>query len=219
MCSKSNKLYLVILSLLFSIPAFASEELEVKITDKLAQLEVIHNGKPVVIQRNQDQGNMIDEDFALTSRACPPFCLQPMNLLPGVKTIGELELLELLEKKAKGDKSILVIDSRTPDWVAKGTIPSAINIPWTKLFPQAESYEPFEVEGILSLQFGATLADNIWDFSNAKTLVMFCNGPWCGQSPTNIKALVNLGYPAHKIFWYRGGMQAWQAAGLTTVAP
>lgn len=194
-------------------------ELDVKITSELAQIAVKHNGKNVVIQRNQDQLNTINPDFALTSRACPPFCLQPMDLIPGVQTIGELEMLSFLKQKAAGDKSLLIIDSRTPDWVAKGTIPSSINLPWTKLFPQSSSYEPLEVESILTLQFGAILQDNIWNFENAKTLVMFCNGPWCGQSPTNIKALVNMGYPAHKIHWYRGGMQGWYAAGLTTVKP
>ena len=201
-----------------SFQAFAAE-LEVKISETLPQVTVKHNGKDVVIKRNQDQANTIDDDFALTSRACPPFCLQPMQLVPGVQTIGELEMIDFLQRKARGDKSILIIDSRTPDWVAKGTIPSALNIPWTKLFPQSSAYSTLEVESILNLQFGASLVDSIWNFENAKTLVMFCNGPWCGQSPTNIRALVNMGYPAHKLYWYRGGMQAWHAAGLTTVSP
>ncbi|MDG4812226.1 rhodanese-like domain-containing protein [Hydrogenovibrio sp. 3SP14C1] len=214
-----NKFFILSSVLFLSFQVQAAHDLDVKITEKLAEVTVKHNGQPVTIMRNQDQQNQIDEDFALTSRACPPFCLQPMNLLPGVKTIGELEMLDFLKRKAAGDDSILIIDSRTPDWVAKGTIPSATNIPWTKLFPQSSSFEPLEVEGILTFQFGASVVDNIWDFSHAKTLVMFCNGPWCGQSPTNIKALVSMGYPAHKIYWYRGGMQAWHAAGLTTVSP
>jgi hypothetical protein len=31
--------------------------------------------------------------------------------------------------------------------------------------------------------------------------------------------LLALGYPAHKIKWYRGGMQSWKSLGLTTVFP
>ncbi len=31
------------------------------------------------------------------------------------------------------------------------------------------------------------------------------------------KALLNLGYPPHKLKWYRGGMQSWEQLGLTTV--
>jgi rhodanese-related sulfurtransferase len=215
---KSSILSACFLALTLSHTTMA-EELNVKITPKLSQVTVQHNGEPVTIKRNQDQNNTIDKDYALTSRACPPFCIQPIKVAPGVTTIGEREMLDFLQRKSKGDSSIEVIDSRTPDWVAKGTIPGSINLPWTMLHSQSNSYRPLEVEGILTSQFGAEIDAGIWDFSKAKTLVLFCNGPWCAQSPTNIKALVNLGYPAHKLYWYRGGMQAWQSMGLTTVKP
>jgi hypothetical protein len=29
--------------------------------------------------------------------------------------------------------------------------------------------------------------------------------------------LLNFGYPAHKLKWYRGGMQDWEILGLTVV--
>jgi len=29
----------------------------------------------------------------------------------------------------------------------------------------------------------------------------------------------SIGYPAHKLFWYRGGMQDWENLRLTTVKP
>jgi len=217
------RLVLTLFLFIFSAQAYSVENkksaLKVKIDSNLPSVTVMHKGRPLVIQRNQNSDNTIVKDFALTSRACPPFCVQPMTVLPGVKTIGELELLDFLKRKSDGDKSLLIIDSRTPDWVAKGTIPGSINIPWTELFRNASTYEPFAVEGILTLRFGAVVDQGIWDFTNAKELVMFCNGPWCGQSPTNIKTLVSMGYPAHKIHWYRGGMQAWHGLGLTTVTP
>ncbi len=34
-----------------------------------------------------------------------------------------------------------------------------------------------------------------------------------------IKGLLKIGYPAHKLFWYRGGMQDWENLGLTTIKP
>lgn len=221
----TQKIGLLFTLFLFAVsaPSFAADnkqpDLKVKIDGNLPSVTVMHKGKPLVIQRNQNTKNTITEDFALTSRACPPFCVQPMTILPGVNTIGELELLEFLKRQSAGDKKLLIIDSRTPDWVAKGTIPGAVNIPWTELFRGAAGYEPFAVEGLLTLRFGAAVDQGIWDFSNAKELVMFCNGPWCGQSPTNIRTLVSMGYPAHKIHWYRGGMQAWHSLGLTTVKP
>jgi rhodanese-related sulfurtransferase len=55
-----------------------------------------------------------------------------------------------------------------------------------------------------------------WDFSNAKDLVLWCNGMWCGQSPNNILSLLSFGYPAEKLKWYRGGMQNWANLGFTT---
>ena len=30
----------------------------------------------------------------------------------------------------------------------------------------------------------------VFDYGSAKTLVMFCNGMWCGQSPASIKTLL-----------------------------
>ncbi len=76
---------------------------------------------------------------------------------------------------------------------------------------------PSTLAEILQTQFGAQLVDGQWDFRNAKTLVMFCNGIWCPQSSANIKTLLGLGYPAYKLKWYRGGMQDWVSVGLTTV--
>ena len=58
-----------------------------------------------------------------------------------------------------------------------------------------------------------------WDFTDAKELLIWCNGPWCGQSPRAIKGLLSLGYPAEKLYYYRGGMQMWQSLGLTTILP
>ena len=66
--------------------------------------------------------------FAKTSRKCPPFCIQPSTLAPGVETIGEVELIDYVKRMSDGDDSIVVIDSRTPDWVGRGTIPGAINV-------------------------------------------------------------------------------------------
>ena len=39
------------------------------------------------------------------------------------------------------------------------------------------------------------------------------------QSSRAIQALLSLGYPAAKLKYYRGGMQAWKLLGLTTVVP
>jgi rhodanese-related sulfurtransferase len=194
----------------------AVDEILVRITRDLPSLDVMHNGKMITIMRNQDQNHTINPAYAKTSRKCPPFCVQPSTLAPGVETIGEVEMLDYLAHMSAGDNSILVVDSRTPDWVKKGTIPGSVNIPWTSLnLPEGEG--PVSIRKIMEDRFGAKHLNGLWDYTNAKTLVMFCNGIWCSQSPNNILNLLKFGYPPQKLKWYRGGMQDWEILGLTTV--
>jgi rhodanese-related sulfurtransferase len=197
-----------------------------RITQLIESVEVKNNGETVVITRGHNRDATLPEVYRKTDRGCPPFCVQPMVVVPGVETIGELEVLDYLSRMSQGDDSIMVIDSRTPDWVMRGTIPGSVNIPWNKINTDtAGTFEtPTEAEGlvhILADEFGANYnpATKEWDYSKAKTLVLFCNGIWCPQSSYNIKTLVRLGYPVYKLKWYRGGMQDWFSVGLTTVKP
>jgi len=194
---------------------FHLEDLRVRITQDLPYAEIRHDGRSVTLMRQQNPGHTVDPPYDQTARPCPPYCIQPMSMPGGVETIGELDVIAYLRRAAAGDHGILVIDSRTSEWTAQGTIPGAINIPYTRLDPAKAA--PREVADLLEGEFGAVRRDGLWSFSGAKTLVLFCNGPWCGQSPTNIKALLDLGYPPSKLKWYRGGMQSWESLGLTTV--
>ncbi len=212
-----DKLSRLLLAAALFGPAAAAAETGVGITQDIAGVDVRHQGGMVRIERNPDTENMLDPDFSLTSRPCPPFCIQPMTLAPGVETIGELELLAYL-KRVGDDAGVLVIDSRDGDWpLRSGIIPGAVMLPWQDLHPAHADAE--KIAEILVFRFGASRQGVLWNFENARTLVFYCNGPWCGQSPTNIKQLLAVGYPAHKLKWYRGGMQDWKMLGLTTVAP
>ena len=198
------------------VAAPMAAEVEVNIMPGVPSVEVMHMGEKVVIQRNQDQKNTVKPAFAKTSRKCPPFCIQPTSLGPGVETIGEDEVLRYARAMSEGDASIVLVDSRTPDWVERGTIPSAVNQPWTSLNP-AKGADPITIAEIMEEVFNVKSNEELMDFSESKTAVLFCNGMWCGQSPNNIRNLLKFGYPAHKIKWYRGGMQNWEVLGLTTV--
>ena len=209
--------------------------LEVKITPDREYVQVIHEDGLVKIQRIQDQNHTIEGGFAKTSRKCPPFCIEPNEVAPGVKTIGELELMDFMEQKLPGDEG-LVIDARVTSWYERGTIPGSVNIPFTTFELKPDDAKLIEalrklggkprndVSGITrSLEnmglMGGEEKTDYWDFTRAKELVLWCNGPWCGQSPRAIRALIELGYPASKLNYYRGGMQMWQIFGLTTVVP
>ena len=204
-----------VMLLFLSGPASAAE---VNITGEVESVTVKHGDESVTIMRNQNQKNTVNPAFARTSRKCPPFCIQPATLAPGVETIAELEVLNYLQRIAEGDDGILVVDSRDPAWVAKGTIPGAVNIPWTSLSTE-KGADPISIGEILQNRFNAENLGGLWSYSNARTLVMFCNGMWCGQTPDNIRSLLSFGYPPSKLKWYRGGMQNWEILGLTTAKP
>ena len=189
----------------------------VNITDKIPYLDVIHKDEKVRIQRNPDNENSIDFQYSMTSRPCPPYCIQPIKLADGIETLGELELLDYLKRKSEGDGSILVIDSREPKWLASGMVPGAVNLPWTQIYNKTTTDK--RILELFEFKFDVVLRGKLFDFQYAKTLVFYCNGPWCGQSPSNIRALTALGYPANKLKWYRGGMQSWKSFGLTTIKP
>ncbi|MEO5363096.1 MAG: rhodanese-like domain-containing protein [Magnetococcus sp. DMHC-8] len=193
----------------------AATALDVNITKEIPSITVKHGSKTVTVQRNQDPAAVIDPEFAKVARKCPPFCAHPLEAAPGVKTVGEVELIHFMNKALKDGSGILV-DARTPDWHAKGTIPGSINVPHTDLSPGGADAKT--LENALKL-FGVTRQGSGWDFAKARTLVMWCNGAWCGQSPTAIQNLLQLGYPADKLLYYHAGMQSWKMFGLTVVPP
>ncbi|HIO93292.1 MAG TPA: rhodanese-like domain-containing protein [Leucothrix mucor] len=205
---------LAVTSGLLLIPAYSYAENKVGITKDVNSLDITYGGKTVTIERIQNSKNKLTNGFAKTSRACPPFCVQPMEIHEGVKTVGEAELLSFLDEEVKNGKGLL-IDARLPDWFEKGTIPGSINIPFSILDGGLESEHTRRILKLL----GATETDSKWDFENAQELLLFCNGLWCGQSPRAIGNLIDMGYPAEKLFWYRGGMQSWLLLGLTVVTP
>ncbi|WP_296428305.1 rhodanese-like domain-containing protein [Yoonia sp.] len=177
----------------------ATAENVVGITKDMPTVTVQTANGPVEIDRTQDTTHELTGEWAMTSRPCPEFCIQPHSPANGVITIGELELIAMLQ-----DPEAVVVDSRTRDWFAGGTIPGAINIPYT-----------YVVDELARL--GCEPDFDGWDCAAAKPVALFCNGVWCGQSPTAIRNMIKAGYPAERIFYYRGGMQVWRLLGLTVI--
>jgi len=184
------------------------------ITPQLHYLDVRHKNRMVRIQRKQDPQHRLRNSFSKTSRPCPPFCTTPFQIAANVKVVGELELLDFINNKSSKGKGILV-DGRLPPWYAKATIPSAVNLP----FPLFDNNIETPIIKRLLLLLGADRKNYYqWDFSTAKELLVFGNGIWGVQATRTIQNLLVLGYPAKKIYWYRGGLQDWLQVGLTTVS-
>lgn len=207
----SRSLFLFLLLSAVVLAEAENKSKEVMISPGVYSVDVTHNGKTVTIKRNQNRKNTISKHYQSTHRgmvqAMAPF--KPHV----VETIGALEVIDYLKQKTDGKESLIIIDSRTEFWVKRGIIPGAVNIPFTVFDENDHAIEIME-EKFDVLSTGAAL-----DFTNAKTLVMYCNGIWCGQSPAAIKKLLSFGYPAAKIKYFRGGMQNWESLGLTVVKP
>jgi rhodanese-related sulfurtransferase len=168
------------------------------------------HGEKWLIQRNQDPTLTLTPLYTNTTVGY----LQPIKLAFGLDTIGELELLDYLQKM-QYDDSIALIDTRPFQSYERLHIPGAVNIPLVLFKNELSSIETLERE------FNVTSNPNgELNFDNAKTLIAYSNGHFCAMTPYALinarYSLLKLGYPPQKIKYYRGGMQDWTSVGLTT---
>lgn len=110
--------------------------------------------------------------------------IMPIELVRGVRTVGELEVIAHIEA------GLPLIDTRLPKYVAAGTIPTARAVPHT------------ETAGRLN------------EFDDRVDSVLFCNGPQCAATPDAIRTLLHAGHPAERLLYYRGGIHDWVTLGL-----
>ncbi len=115
--------------------------------------------------------------------------IQPISLAPGVRTVGELEVIEHLRAGRP------IVDCRRPVFVELGTIPGAVNIPHGEIAERIAELDPVE------------------------PTVVFCNGPQCTATAQAIGALLAAGWPAGRLLYYRGGIHDWVTLGLPLATP
>jgi rhodanese-related sulfurtransferase len=197
---------------------------------------VLNNGNGLIrIERTAPDSLALDDQNATPSRPCPPFCVSPQRIADKVETVAELEVIEFMESTyLSGDG--MIVDLRSPDRYTKGTIPGSINIPFAEFELQdgnAELQQQLEKLGVRARgevgavvrtleklgMFDGEYKTDRWDFTNSRDVLLWCDDALCEESPRAIRALVSLGYPPEKLFYYRGGMRMWQSLGLTTVVP
>lgn len=198
---------------------------------------VVHNGRSIRVERDIDQSYQarptIMGSLRSTAEKCPPFCLLPMQLDIPVSTVGEVEIVDFMQTRLRDRKGVLV-DVRSQRQHRAGTIPGSIN------FSIARFNKAPDDPGFISVleALGAkprgevswfrqqledyglvdtSLVSDSWDFSEAKDLILWSDGPMDDRSAKAAVALANAGYPTSKMAWYRGGMPAWQYWGFNTV--
>lgn len=115
--------------------------------------------------------------------------ITPIELAPGVRTVGELEVIEHIHA------GLPLIDTRREIFYRAGTIPGARNIPHERIAEAIDSIDPYAVT------------------------VLFCNGPQCGATPEAVRTLLGEGHPAKSMLFYRGGIHDWTTLGLPLEIP
>lgn len=110
--------------------------------------------------------------------------IQPIELAPGVETVGELEVIEQLRA------GLPLVDTRLERSRRQATIPGSLGIPQAAIIDRVDELDP------------------------GRPTVLFCNGPQCAATPRAVRALLEHGYPAAALRYYRGGILDWMALGL-----
>ncbi|WP_455212649.1 rhodanese-like domain-containing protein [Kaarinaea lacus] len=110
--------------------------------------------------------------------------------LDGTTKVTAEEMIELIESA----DDLVVIDARKSSDREKGWIEGSVGLPNTD-----------------------TNADSLSKVLTSKTtpVVFYCNGVKCGRSFESAKIAIAEGYS--KIYWFRGGMEEWEAKGLPVV--
>jgi PQQ-dependent catabolism-associated CXXCW motif protein len=118
--------------------------------------------------------------------------------VPGAKTIGTPELRERL-RAPEGERPLLfdVLGSNP-----HRSLPGAV---WLPGAGQGEGFDD-EVQSRLSRLLRRMTKGNL-----NRAMVFFCQGTSCWLSYNAVLRAVALGY--REVYWYRGGLEAWAAAG------
>ncbi len=156
--------------------------------DKVNELKARNKDISQIRTPKRDDNRMIPKDVGskpgLVEVDTTWGSIQSIKAAQQVHTVGELEVYHHHEK------GLPIIDARKPDTSGAVTIPGSTNIPYDELVGRMDEL----------------------DENNPS--IFFCNGPQCPQSSTAIKNLLDAGYPADRILYYRGGMHDWITLGL-----
>jgi rhodanese-related sulfurtransferase len=115
--------------------------------------------------------------------------IQPISLAPRVRAVGEVEVIEHIRAGRQ------ILDCRPPEYVERGTIPGAVNIPHGEI------------------------AQRIAELDPAQPTIVFCNGPQCPATAQATDALLAAGWPAQRLLYYRDGIHDWVTLGLPIAEP
>ncbi|MDE2369711.1 MAG: PhnD/SsuA/transferrin family substrate-binding protein [Burkholderiales bacterium] len=119
--------------------------------------------------------------------------------LAGATLVGVAEVRRLMSQ------GVILVDTRNQQEYAQRHIPGA-------------RFVPYGEKSLKDVAYDAALDD----FAGLKSLdpnrptIFQCNGPECWKSYKAARAAIGAGFK--KVYWFRGGMPAWEAANLQTAS-
>ncbi len=148
-----------------------------------------------------------DADYGLAPVATlrlADFAAPTPREVPGARTVGTALLRDWLRGEPRAQPLLFdVLGGDTHD-----SLPGAI---WLPGAGRGQSFQDAIQEQLAKTLRAATRDDR------ARRLVFFCQGPQCWLSYNAVLRAVALGY--QEVYWYRGGIEAWIAAGGTLAPP
>jgi rhodanese-related sulfurtransferase len=120
--------------------------------------------------------------------------------LPGAKVVTAAEVRELVAQGA------VVVDTRNDKEFKARHIPNAV-------------FVPYHEKSLKDVAYDVKLDDfaGLDKLDAARPTVFHCNGAECWKSYKASKAALARGFK--QVYWFRGGMPEWEAAGLATEPP
>ena len=140
------------------------------------------------------------KDFGVSEMTRPkgsPYNLATPMTLPGGKTITTDQLKEMLVT----DPNLIVIDALASSVMIEGAKGLGNGIGEQRMFGQDRAMFP---KALSTLTAG----------DKAKAIVFYCRSSKCWHSYNASLHAIDAGYT--NVYWYRGGIDAWQASGGKT---
>ena len=221
----------LILTVFVTVPLFAEQSFEyrgvdVKVRDKNGYRHVkVKRERPEKCRKLSPNTKLV-WGGSYAAAAVPDECkktficttgkILPIKMDEDIETYGVLEVLSFIKEMQK-DKNKVLVDARKEPWYEYRTIPGAVNMPFYYFRDRAFYKDEFAYA--MRYLGGVKDEEGEYEFEHPKTIVVFCNGPWCSLSSEFVKALEEEGFPIENIKWFRGGMQAWLLANMTSTRP
>ena len=120
--------------------------------------------------------------------------------LPGAKVVTAAEVMQLMAQGA------VIVDTRNEKEFKARHIPNAMFVPYHEKSLKDVGYEP-KMDDFAGLD----------KLDPSKPTVFHCNGAECWKSYKASKAALAKGFK--QVYWFRGGMPEWEAAGLAVDPP